>query len=231
VKLRDRHTDERVSIDAEIAKLDALAVRLRECEAKLGSAEAEVAAAEAKERELEGLAAELFAQTVSEAEHDRRRAEVTTRALTARRQRDDAKEIVAAGRRACEEQMSRICAAVEAECEEAKARHELDLVAAHARVRQIETAMQQVEARRFSYTYAETGWYELKARFDRRAAAELETRRLKQRVAQLPRETPEQAREREAATLLGARTLDGDGREVAAYSRLPLDGSPVRLSP
>jgi hypothetical protein len=226
--LRDRWND-RGPVDDPVAELDRLAARLRDVEEQLRFAESQVVAAEEAERGLQDDAEDLFSNVLAPDKFDRKRAEVTHSLTTARRQRDDLKDIVAAGRRACEAQHRAICEQQEAACDEQQRILDRDLAQAVDRVRALEALDALLAERRRSFGHGESQWLALKARYDERTQATLESRR---REAELrpPPETVEQSRARQVDDLLAVRTVDNDGREVPAYVRLNDGGGPVRLS-
>jgi hypothetical protein len=228
MKLRDNRRADRGRLDDPVAELDRLAARLRDVDGQLAPADEQVKAAEEAERGLEGLAEELFAGTITPAEHDRRRAEVTHNLTTARRARDDLKATAAAGRRACEAEHASIVAAQVAAVDEQQDLLDRDLAAAIDRVRSLEALELLVAERRRSLGHGEPAWLALEARYDARTAARIAERK-REAGSQLPPETPEQSRARQVDALLGARSLDYDGNVVPAYSRLPSDGSAVRI--
>jgi chromosome segregation ATPase len=218
---------------AKYERLDRLAAGLKDHDGQLAESEEKTAAAEAAEQELDALAADLVAGTLSPADFERERAHRTQHAAEERRRRDGLRAIVKAAKAAFEQELRRVAEheinVCNVECE----RLNRQLGEAQARVHSLEAALRLVEERRASFGYQEDNWLRLRGRYDE-SALQVVKRRNDDRKRQQARhdETPAERASRheaEAAGVLGVQTTDGDGRVVPAYARLPRDGGPVRL--
>lgn len=207
--------------------LDRLAAGLHDHERKLAAAEEEAVKAEQAEQEIDSLAAELVAGTLSPDDFERERAARTHNAAEARSRRDGLRAIVKAAKAAAEQEVRRIAEREIDACDAETTRLNGELADAQERVEALQAALRFVAERRHSFGTFEDNWLALKARYDDGAAHTLK-RRAEERARPAPRdETPaERARrhEREADAVLAV----GGGHYGLLSSR---DGRPQRLPP
>jgi hypothetical protein len=229
---RDRWNDRGETLDDPFEELKRLASRLED-QREMHRADCK-ALANAERDEAEGLAvtADEFRGTIAFDEADRQRAERSARTVAARKQADRSGELVKVGEKLCDEQARKIAHARHTAVLERQRRVEREIAQMEASLTAKRRDLPQLDAEAESWTYSGQKWLELQALFSPSARSTLEIRELQRQAQQLPPETPDEARERQAAALLGARTLNYEGEQVAAYTRLPSgDGGPVRISP
>lgn len=229
---RDRWEDRGQTLPDDMAELKRLASRLED-QKKMHRFDTErLAAAQVAEAEGEAVDADEFRGVVAFDEADRQRAERSAATITARKQAERSGKLVEVGERLCDELSRRIADEHHAACRESQRQGERDLAEIEAALEMKRQQIAHFDVEAESWMYAGAKWLELRSVFSESAARTLATQELQRQAAKHPRETEEQRREREAAVLLGARTLDYNGREVQAYTRLPNgDGGPMRISP
>jgi hypothetical protein len=223
---RDRWEDRGVPDPDALKELRRLADRLDDRYAQLQIAEMHAQGCEEEEAAVDQRLTEeeFVGQRAADTAASKRR-EAVERARAAREILGRAKEFVAVGERLCDEKHGEICQTnVDAAYAERR-RVEGEIAALHERAASLNAALMVCDEMAESWSYGGTRWLKLRSLFSESARRQLEMSALRRDIARRPPVIDEGALVIDAA--LGVRTLDGDGREVAAYTRLS-DGA-VRI--
>jgi hypothetical protein len=226
-KLRDRWNDRGEPAATDMLELDRLAGRLDDWREMHRMGCKAVEAAERDEAEGEAITADEFKGAVAFDEAERQRAKLTAAAVAARRERDRLAKLVQVGEDLCNRQAEEIAESHVATADRERVRVQAELDEAHQLVAAKQAALALIEETRA--WWRDLGLTKLRAKFSPSAQSALRLREMRDMQGR-PIETHEEQYARSVEETLAVRTRDDDSGEIVpAYSKLPSDGSAVRI--